>query len=338
MVKYFLAAFLLIFLASCSNITEFGLTFEAGVNKYSIPDLSYLGTFPAPPEAKSMLIEDDCIYFACSDGYFRGYDLDTGELTGEIAIGVESPAGYRDMVLNPLRNSVYVLTAMGNIAEVDIPGCVLIDELEGCVSPVEMEITTGDPGFLWVLDGYDNSIRQFRLDTNGYCGHSVLPQSSTVTTLSTSIYSDSMLVGTIHGVYKFSTLGPGSFHCERMRFFLNYIHDATAIPGGSSFVVIANDSAGPQIGEAWIYADSIGINPPSYLFRTEPLEGSYFITSSAGNPEWMYAVSFNMKGSGYLSAYRIGDDYGIKYQTEIPGNPLDIDSSKEGEIYVLSYE
>ncbi|PIE51997.1 hypothetical protein CSA37_08820 [Candidatus Fermentibacteria bacterium] len=338
MVKYLITPLLLALLAGCADIAEYDSTVATGVNVYSAADLSYLGDFASPSDAMSMLIRNDCIYFACSDGYFRGYDLDTGELTGEVVIGVESPSGYRDMVLNPLRNSVYVLTTMGAIAEVDIPGCVFIDELEDCVSPVEMEITTGDPGFLWVLDGHDNSIRQFRLDTNGYCGHFTLPQSSTVTTLATSIYSDSMFVGTIQGVYKLSTMGPGSFRCERMRFFVNYIHDATAIPGDSNFVVVADTLGEPHIGEAWIYADSTGTNPPPYLFRTEPLEGSYFFTGSAGDPDWMYAVSSTLNGSSVLSAYRTGHDHGIKYQTELPGNPLDMDFTRAGEIYVLTYE
>ena len=332
-----LAAALVLFCMSCTDITEYSLTVTAGVNLYDPDDLTYLGSFPTPELAKSMFILNDHVYFTGTDGYIRSYDTVTRNLLEETMIGAASSVGYGEVVYNPLRNSIYVAGSTGNILEVSLPGCEVTDQFSVCALPTLLEVTTGSPGYLWVVDGVENEIHQVHLGTNGLCGSLKYSEVTAIRAIEASIYPDSLLVGTSRGFFRLSALGPGNLRSAFIKNFFGSCNCLSSIPGDSNFVTVYSDSD-PMIGGIWVYTDNPLIVPPPRFYNAVPINGSYFMSEAGMDSSTFYVLSSDYSGTSTLSIYHTGENFGIYHQVEVPGNPLDIEVSGSGEVYVLTYQ
>ena len=322
--------------SACSEITEYSSTVAAGMNMYDSETMSWAGSFPAPVSAKAIFIMDNSIYFTCSDGYIRSYHTVEQVMLEEAMIGQPSSTGYSLMAYNPLRESLYVNGSTGNILEISIPDCQVTGEFAVCASPVLMEVTSGTPGYLWVVDGVENSISQVHLETSGYCGSLSYPEISQIRDIAASVYNDSLLIGTSKGFFCLSSSHPGVFRSAYIVGFDKACASLISIPGDSNFVAVL-DWNGMKIGEMWAYTDSTFLFPPPRFYNSETVDGNLFITASGTDSSAVYLLAGGCDYGTVLSIYTTGEDYGIHQSVEVPGEPLDV-KEYNGVIYALTYE
>ena len=329
---------ILLVFCGCTSVTEQDMLYTAGLNVYSAVELEHLGSMDIDPDTRCFTIVENGIYTGCTDGFVRSYDTETRELLEETQVGMPSSSGYLDVVENDFGRSIYLIGAMGILLEVSIPGCTIKDQFSVCAAPVEIEVTRGSPGYLWVLDSSGNSVNQIHLETNGYCGAYTYSENYQVSTIEASYYPDSLLVGTSDGFFKLESSYPGVFRSSWLKDVSGDCLSLVSIPGDSNFVtVLQRSSEIKQIGELCAYDDSIYTPPPPRFYNTVNVTGDVFYAAPGINGDYVYLLSSNIDGGSILYAYRNGEDYGIESQVEVPGSPFGIAVSEEGEVYVLTY-
>lgn len=329
---------ILLIYGGCTNVAEQEMLYTAGLNVYSATGLEHLGSIDIDPDARCFTIEENRIYAVCTDGFVRSYDTETRELLEEMQVGLPSASGYLDVVYSDFGGSIYLIGSMGTLLEVTIPECTVKDQFSVCASPMEIEVTQGSPGYLWVLDASENSVNQVHLETNGYCGSYTYSENFVVRTIEASSYPDSLLVGTSSAFFKLETPNPGVFRNTWVKDVSADCLSLVSIPGDSNFVTVLQGARSmKQIGELCVYDDSTYASPPPRFYNAVNVTGDPFYTAPGINGEYVYLLTSDIHGGSILRAYRIGEDYGIEAQVEVPGNPFGIAVSEEGEVYVLTY-
>ena len=334
--RYLLIVLLLLLGLSCTEVTEQNILYTAGLNVYSLPDLSLIASIDVDSDGRCMTVSNEGIFVACTDGYMRSYSRDDHSLIEENQIGPASPSGYSDCEFNIISNSIYLIGTTGNVLEIDIPDCSVVDQFSPCSSPVELEVTMGSPGYLWVVDGQSNRIHQVHLMTNGHCGSIGYPPHFGITAIEASSYDDSLLVGTTDGFFRLETTGPGVFRSSWVKGVSENCLSLSGIPGDSNYVAVVQYGSSSKIGELCVYDDSTYAIPPSKFYNSFYLSGNYPILEPGGDGEFVYALT-SYNGEGLLTTYSVGIGSREVNQVAVPGNPLDLAVS-EGEIYVLTYE
>jgi len=322
---------------ACTDVAEHEYLYTVGLNVFSTGDLSHLSNFPVAAHARAILTADDMLFVSGTDGFVHCYSTVTTDLLGENQVGSPSTWGYTDMVFNPLRETIYLAGSTGSILELSIPDCTVIAEFSVCASPIHLEVTSGTPGYLWVVDGTENTISQVHLEDNEYCGSLSYGDQSAITAIEASIYDDSLLVGTAMGFFRLETSGPGNLRSTFVSTSPADCRSLASIPGDSNFVAVIgfNDLS---IGELCVYDDSMYLYPPQPFYNSVPLEGTYPLNASGSSGEYVYVLTCIGQGISRLSSYRAGSDYGIEASVDVPGYPLDLKVSHEGRIYALTYE
>lgn len=326
----------MLLLLGCSDITEYTSTVTAGLNLYDSETLAYSGSFPVPASARAMFLKDNRIYISCADGFLRSFHTETKNLMEEVKIGQASPSGYNVMAYNHFLSTLYIAGSTGNIIEVSIPDCEIRDDFSVCAFPVLMTVTSGDPGYLWVVDGVENSVCQVHLATSGFCGSKAYPEICQIRDIEASTYDDSLLIATSLGCYELSTSGPGLFRTRIVNGFTRDCISLATIPDDSNFVAVV-EYGNMRIGEFWVYEESLVVDPPDHFFNWASIEGSSFITAPGSEDTSTYLLAGGTPSGTVLSVYTIGEDFGVHQSVEVPGSPLDI-KEYNGEVYVLTYQ
>lgn len=322
----------------CSSLTEYEILYEAGLNVYSPVDLQHLRTIEIDPDARCLTVSGETVYLGCTDGYARSYSIETLDLLGEIQAGQPSPSGYLDMEYCEYRSSLYLTGAAGTVVEISLPQFEVTDEFSPCATPVELEITQGDPGYLWVVDRTGNSVHQIHLDTNGHCGSVTYSAEQVVAAIEASIYPDSLLVGTSYGFFRLDSQAPGVLRSSWMKGVYRKCMALTAIPGDSNFIAVLElTQSSSEVGELCAYDDSAYVSPPERFYNSVSVPGDVFLLESGTDGDYVYFLTSGDPGESVLGAYRTGEEYAIETQVEVPGNPLDLTVSETGEVYVLTY-
>lgn len=325
----------LAFLAGCADITEYNSEYEAGLTVLSPDDFSVVGTVTGLSNPRCMLVYPGYLFVISTDGVLYRVDTETLEITGEFTIGASSSAGYSKIEFSPREGNAYLIGAQGKIIEVSLPGCQIVDEFSVCPAPIDLAVTGGYPGYLWVADGSENSIHQVKLDNNDDYYTLNYPQEYAFRCMEASIYDDSLLVGTSILVSRVEALAPGSIRSGFMLDTMMGLSGLCRIPNDSNFVVV--NSGGNQIGELCPYDRNTYPSPPPRFYNDDPIEGSLFHVVAANDNHHVFAFGYLNGGMSRLYRYSYIYPFGINDHTDVSGYPLDIEVSGTGLIYILTY-
>ncbi len=325
-------------LLSCSNITEQEMIYDAGLHIVSAESMQIVKTIPGIRNASALMIYPGKLFMASRDGIVRCYDSNDLSLLGEYNVGAASPAGYSDLVFSPTENTAYLIGAMGKILELSIPDCEVLDEFSVSQAPVLLAVTSGVPGDLWVVDGPHNTIDRVDIQVNESSKTMNLSSYTIIQSIEPSgYYSDSLLVGTSHGIYKLEATEYGN---TRLVYLARYGSSSSwtgfcSIPHDSNYIAIKN---GTTIGELCVYDNGLPY-PAVGLSNTSYIEGNGWITAAGNDYINMYALG--SLGDGTCRLYRytyIGPSYGVNGYADFNGYPVDMKISDSGQIYILTVE
>lgn len=336
---YFGTAIAVLLASSCTNITEYELIYSAGLNVISPEDFSVVASFPEVKSARCMMPHQGLMYVVSSEGFIYSYDLDSLTLIDQHQIGPPTPSGYNKMIFCPWDNSAYLIGALGYILQLSLPDCEVIDQFSVCASPVDLAITSGTPGYLWVVDGQANSIDQVLPITNVSCHTVNIPDHYRIQCIEpSSFYPDSLLVGTSDGICRIEVLSAGNVRLTWAADLFTSWQSLCSIPYDSNFVAIKGGNA-HQVGELCVYDLGTYIIPPPKFYNVDMIDGESFLTAAANDGMHVYALSYVGDGTSRLVSYRYSDPpYGIDREADFQGYPLDLKVSDTGMIYVLTYQ
>lgn len=319
----------------CSDITEYDGTWETTLSVFSVEGLVPLRSMEVDPDSRSIIVSDGVLYVACTDGYLRSYETATLEMITENQIGQPSSFGYFDMVYCSVNSSVYIIGAVGKVLEVDIPECLLADEISSADTPSILAITQGDPGYLWIADAASNSVHQVHLTYNGNCGDKQYPEHYLITAMAASVFPDSLLVGTTLGYFKLSSPEPGVYSSVHVSDEYANCVQLCSLHDDSNFIAVIDHHSGGEIGELCVYDDSTYIEPPPKFYYTDGIEEDPVLLATSCDES--HAVVLSRAGDdSVLSLFRTGEDHGLEAEVTLPGYPLDMSISEQGEVYVLT--
>ncbi len=326
------------FFLSCSDITEQEMVYQAGFYQIAPGDLSVTASVTDVSGARCLMIYPARVFVSSSNGIVSCFDAEDLSLIDEYTVGAASPAGYSSMVYSPGENSAYLIGAQGKILELSMPYCEVLHEFSVSMSAVELALTDGIPGNLWVVDGPENSIHQIDLSTN----------QSTNTLNFTSVqmiqclepcryYPDSLLVGTSKGVYKLQLLPSGSIRKTFLLPTLPYSWiDLCSIPNDSNFIAIRTSNT---FGELCPYDTTTSLEPLDAFYNKTYVEGDLWITAPGNDNINIYALGYLGQGVSRLYRYSyIGPSFGVNGYADFQGYPLDLKVSDSGNIYLLTME
>lgn len=333
MVRYFLMVVLASLVGlSCSELTEYDLSWESSLRVYSPEDLSLVASFPEMTAPRSMMIVPGMIFVASTEGIVYSFDAETRELIGEHQVGPASASGYGRMVFSPTEGTAYLIGATGKILELSIPDCEVLDEFSPAASPFDLEITTGNPGHLWVADAYSNNVYQVRLSDNLALDHTHFLDTQIVQCMEALWGADTLIVGTSSLVYRVETSVSGGIR-------KTYVADVSG-----SFVALGSIANTGKL--AVVKDNSLGLLNPYAMYTVPPepsitgklfVEGSLHRTADAGDYNHAIVLSYLGDMTCRLSRYYYWDPAEIVHSVDIQGYPLDMQVSGGGDIYVLSY-
>ena len=323
-------------IAGCTDITEYSQSYQAGLTVLSPEDFSEVGSVSGLVSPRCMLVYPGNLFVLSTEGILYRIDTETLEITSELELGTPSAAGYSEIVFSENQSAAYLIGAHGNIMEVSLPDCEIIDQFTVGTSPVALAVTSGHPGYLWVADAAENSIHQIKLGDNEDYYTLNYPPEYSFRCMEASCYPDSLLVGTSILVSRVEALGPGSI---RSGFILHTnvqgMSDMVRIPNDSNFVAVTAQEN--QIGELCAYDRNTYPMPPNRYYNIDGVEGSGFILAAANDNRHVYALASLGDGTSRLYRYSYIYPFGINKYVDLPGYPLDMEVSGTGMIYILTF-
>lgn len=326
----------------CINVTEHEVGYTAGLQVFSANDFSPVMVIPDIPGARSLLIYPGNIFVVSTEGKIFRYDSETMELIEEYQIAAASAAGFSEIVYCSTKNSAYLIGAHGNILEISLPDCMVLDEFSVCQAPVKLALASGSRN-LFVGDGTTSRVFQVATSNNSVPGSvelffnihlmETLPLKSPQNT-------DSMIVSTTDGLSMVEAWGPGNL---RSILFDKYPRgnflDFAAVPNDSFFVAIYH-SLNTEKFTVGSYRLTVPYVPPPAIppykyFGVQRIPNNINMLSMGHDYQHAYVLSYLGDNTSRLSAYNYRT-YEITREVDIPGYPIDIQASGGGYIYVLT--
>jgi len=337
MTRYMLTAVLTVFIIlteGCTDITEQENTLLAGLTVLSPDDFSVVCNLEGFSNARCIMVLPGYIFVLSADGKLYRIDATTFEEIVEFTVGPASVTGYSSMAFSPNEGTIYLIGAYGTILEVSFPDCEVLDEFPVGTAPMDLEITKGIPGYLWVADAGDNSISQVKLDNNvAYTSYHYQPD-FVYQCMEASKWNDSLLVGTSIMVSRLEALSPGLVRNSFMDEEAMGVTDVSAIPNDSNFVVISTEN---YIGVLCAYDRLFYPDPPDRFYNSLPVSGSMFVLAAANDNLHTFALGYT--GDGMSRLYRYSYiAANMQECVDLPGFPLDMKVSGTGMIYILTYQ
>ncbi len=325
-----------LFLAGCSGVTEHEMLYDAELRVFSGASLIPLATLETDQDSRCILVRNKRIYIGGTDGFVRCYNEESHNLLEEVQVGQPSTSGYLDMEYSPVEESIYMIGGLGVILELSPVDCSILDEFSVSPFPAMLEISPGEPGFLWVVETSLNQVIQVHPVTNGVCNILNVPSYCVITSLGSCAREDSILLGTSEGYFRLEVTEAGGLRSTVVKDFPYACCSISPNPADSGFVTVLRMYQNTMVGEMHVYHDSLGVGPFDFFTHAVQIQGSIFMMETGPHDELVYILSSYGSGESLLSVYRPGDEYGLEAQVEIPGNPLDLSVSEGGEVYVLS--
>ena len=304
------------------------MALSAGLHVISPADFSEINMLSNIPGASAMYILPDNLFILSTEGLMYRYDSSTLEETGKFTIGAASSAAYSQMVFSTLKNSAYVIGTYGNIIEVSIPDCTVIDEFNICESPVAL-LLAEESNYLFVADGPSTRIHQVAIDGNIKKDNVFLYYA--ILSMASSQNPDSIAVGTTDGLNTIEVLGPASLRLNRLERDVGSFSAMEPVPDDTIFVGMCNSSVG--IIDAFHHEAMA-----EYSFSNgEDVPGSSFSVAIGDDMSRAYVLSYIGDNTSRLTSYNYRS-IEEPMELDIPGYPLDLKVSGNGDIYVLTTE
>lgn len=336
MVRCFLLALLASLMGlSCAKLTEYDLSWESSLRVYSPEDLSLVASFPEVTAPRSMMIVPGMVFVASTEGIVYSFDAETRELIAQHQVGPASASGYGRMVFSPTEGTAYLIGATGKILELSIPDCEVLDEFSLGTSPFDLEVTAGNPGYLWVADASSNTIYQVRLSDNLNLANTHFYGTQIVQCMEGLWGTDTLIVGTSDLVYRVEVMAAGGIR----KTYLNITGTFTAlgaIANSAYLTAVRQTTLGMTLGMLEPYANMTVPTVP-YFTGTVSVTGTLHRTADARDYNHSVVLSYLGDLTCRLSLYHYWDPEGIVKSVDIQGYPLDMQVSGGGDIYVLSY-
>lgn len=326
----------------CINVTEHEVGYTAGLQVFSASDFSTLTVIPDIPGARSLLIYPNNIFVVSTEGKIFRYDSETMELIEEYQIAAASAAGFSEIVYCSTKNSAYLIGAHGNILEISLPDCTVLDEFSVCQAPVKLALASGSRN-LFVGDGTTSRVFQVATSNNSVPGSvelffnidlmEALPLRSPQNT-------DSMIVSTTDGLSMVEAWGPGNLRSVYLEQYYNRaVLEFAAVPLDSFFVFIGH-SISHDRSSVGSYRLTVPYVPPPATplykyFGQQRIPNNINMLSMGHDYLHAYVLSYLGDNTCRLSAYNYRT-YEITREVDIPGYPIDIQASGGGNIYVLT--
>lgn len=313
-------------ITGCADITEFDNLICGTLTVYS-ENFDVVKQIQGIEEARQLLVYSSYVFVVKGDGYIDKYSSETLELLGSYKIGQPSPAGYSHCAFSRGKSSLYIVGSVGNIIEVSIPDCSVVDEFSVCSSPFLISASKTNPAYLYVSDGASNTVWVVKASNNSLVDSWRFPGGITCIEASES---DTTLVGTEFGTYRLEFLSS-----SRITGVYQMPYEFTAIdyfPWNNSFAAVTED----YIGIIEIAIDPATLLPALFFSFKSPI-GGYNHILACGNDRYAYAVSYMGENFSRIVKYDMVS-HEIAEQFDFSGVSLDIDVSGSGLIYVLTME
>lgn len=327
---------LVVMAGGCTGITEHEIALEAGLTVLSPSDYEVVYNGAGYTNARCMMSVSEYLFILSSDGVLYRLDTDTYSEKTEFIVGQASASGYGSMVYSSSENTFYAVGAYGKVIELAFPQCLVLDEIAVGVSPVELVVTKGSPGYLWVADAAGNCIYQMQLENNNVCTSQSYPLELTLLCMEATKWDDSLLVGTTSQVARLEALSPGVIRNTFMGDLDPNVHIAEleTVPYDSNFVGISTQN---QIGVLCAYDRTAYPDPPERFYNRVSIEGSMFTLETAVDNLNTYALGYIGEGTSRLYLYS-SMNADLTVLADLPGYPLDLTVSASGDICVLTYQ
>lgn len=342
MIKLAVVILIALLITGCINVTEHEVGYAAGLQVFSANDFSPLMVIPDIPGARSLLIYPGNIFVVSTEGKIFRYDSETTELIEEYQIAAASAAGFSEIVYCSKNNSAYLIGAHGNILEISLPDCTVLDEFSVCQAPVKLALASGSRN-LFVADGTTSRVFQVTTSNNSVPGSvelffnihlmEVLPVTS-------SQITDSMIVSTTDGLSMVEAWGPGNLRSFYLEKYSNHAFlEFAAVPYDSFFVAIYHSISHDYYSVGTYRLTVPYVTPPAppalKFFGQQRISNNVNMLSMGNDNQHAYVLSYLGDNTSRLSAYNYRT-YEITREVEIPGYPIDIKVSGGGNIYVLT--
>ncbi|MCD4701127.1 MAG: hypothetical protein K8S24_04640 [Candidatus Aegiribacteria sp.] len=317
----------LFMLQGCTDLTEFEHTLQAGIHIMNTPDLSVVHTIENISGARSLCSLTDCFIVATIEGKLIRFDLESYQQTGCAAIGNPSPSGYFEIEYSPTESSVYIIGALGQILEIQVPDMEILDNFSVCEIPVDIEIATEKPYF-YVAGSSSCRIYEVRKESNGLSRTCTLLSSPTCMAIDHS--QDTILVGT-QGETELVSTGITVMRARKMDKFPTILAIET-IPVYISIRLCAVF----EYQTGMIATIKSYFAPPQYT-GTVTIDGDIHYMCADSNGTHAYVLSYLGDNISRVVAYNCSN-YFIESQIDLKGYPLDLEISPGGTLLVLTAE
>ncbi|MCK5036083.1 MAG: hypothetical protein KAS73_09350 [Candidatus Sabulitectum sp.] len=327
-----------ILFASCTNLTEYEMAFKAGLHVIAPEDFSVISTISDMPGARSLMMYPGNIFIASTEGLIYRYDSETLELVEAYQVALPSPAGFSQMVYCSLKNTAYLIGSLGNILEVSLPECTVIDEFAVCQSPTKLALGPGSE-YLFVADGPSKRIHQVSIDNNhAYDNVGIY---FNIYCMEPSPNPDSMLVGTSAGIDLIEVISPTDIRGTRLYqggafFALASVPDDTIYVGVKKPLYGAGEVA-VSVGIVDVFIPEFADPPPPEFYETIEIEGTGHLLAMGKDWQHAYVLSYLGDNTSRLISYNYRFSE-TPQELDLPGFPLDLKVSGNGVIYVLTTE
>ena len=330
----FIAAALLI-QSSCTDLTEFDHTLNAGINILQTPGLSVVNTIGDISGARSLCVLPDCFVVVSIEGTVTRFDLESHQQTGSFIIGSPSPSGYFEIEYSPSESTVYIIGALGQILELSVPDMEFLHSFSVCETPVDIEIASLKPYF-YVAGANTCQIYEVSKENNIAGRHCTLASSPICMAIDQC--QDTMLVGTM-GKTELVATGPDVMR----RRVLDFFHGILAIETVPNYnnetrlCAVFDRYSGAMIATILYYFPP-GIGELCWAGLI-PIEGEihHICTDIIGNYSYAYVLSYLGDNTSRLVCYNT-TSYNIESQVDLQGYPLDLEVSPGGTLLVLTTE
>lgn len=318
----------IVFASGCTDITEYE-NLTSGVLTVYTENFEVLKEVHGIEEARQILVCPGFVFVITGEGTIEKYDSETLELLGSYMIGQPSPAGYYLSAFSPRESTLYVIGSLGNVIEVSIPGCSVVDEFSVCSSPTKISVSNTAPAYLYVSDGLTNNIHVIRCSTNTPAGSRELVGGILCIEASES---DTVLVGTELATYLLYFRSSGELYSSASGTAGGDFRDLEYFPWYNAYAAVRSSSLGvlefiedPDLHIMILtWGGEYSIAGTNHLLSCDP-DRYYYVVSIIDNNIFRI-VQYDM-------AIR-----NISSQIDVNGIPLDVSVSGSGLIYVLSLE
>jgi len=306
-----------VLMTACSNFTEYSGTPSAGLLILDPDNLEIIGSLDGIEGGRALCAGLDREFFVSSStGELHVFNASTAAHDTSFVIGPGSSAGYGSMAFVPMKNSVYIIGALGTILEVDIEARSVADEFTVGSSP-SFITPSRSFDFVFVTDPLNNKVHAVRTTSNTVQKTWLFAHTPTVM-LDNTMGNDTLLISTNdpRGV---AYVQPGDFSSPGRKVslppasdmarsdFLNLMFAAHPRYGYSTGTVSVIDSLFP----AFSVRNTVTV-PGNPAFVTTHGDGLHLLILSTGDSGGCTLYSYHLTQSALVNS------------VDLPGTPVDM--------------